>query len=265
MRVSQFNSSVVWVFSISAMLCGVLHSTSLHAQTDLVERARAEYENGRLDEARSILDEAVKMPQYAAEPYSWLLRGFVYKDLYKRAVMADSADMLRAEALASFFTSFSYDMEGKYRHDGMPPCEYLSRAYFNDAAAALDVNDELRAIEMFSKYKETSLRMDPNVALGEREVEFSNALGSLYSKRSDKDRTAQQWLDKAIEAYENSLSIDSMNYEANYNLSMTYHNKGTGLLLEIQEDADIQTIEMVQRETLGYFRKALFYRNRINR
>jgi predicted GNAT family N-acyltransferase len=104
-----------------------------------------------------------------------------------------------------------------------------------------------------------------NRLLGERELEFSNALGSLYSKRSGKDRTAQQWLDKAIEAYENSLSIDSMNYEANYNLSMTYHNKGTGLLLEIQEDADIQTIEMVQRETLECFRRALFYRNRINR
>ena len=173
MFVSRLSSSTISSFSKCVMLLWTLHSVSVQAQTDLVERARADYENGKLDEARKYLDEATKMPQYLTDPYSWLLRGFVYKDLYKRAMVADSADNLRATALASFFMGNSYDKDGKYRDHAMTACEYLSRSYYNDAAAALDVADELRAIEMFSKYKETSLRLDTNMDLRERECSNS--------------------------------------------------------------------------------------------
>jgi len=188
-----------------------------------------------------------------------LLRGFVYKDTYKTATPVEKADVFRDEALASLFTCMALDTAGTYRENAKQAYDFLARSYFNDAAKALNDMDETRALQMFSKYKEAAFRLDPKVELKTREVEFTNALGTVYTKRFNEDRTVLDWFDKAVGAYKVVMDLDPENYGANYNLATLFYNRGVYNIQRINADDEIPTILQIQEASREFFQQALPY------
>src|SRR5690606_40341706 len=80
---------------------------------------------------------AIAAPATARDPEAWLLRGFVYKDLFKAAPTAE-ADTIRAEAMSSLLTCLELDQGGVYRENAEQAYDFLARTIFNDAARALN-------------------------------------------------------------------------------------------------------------------------------
>jgi len=201
----------------------------------------------------------VNGPAHAGDPQAWLLRGFIYKDIYKAAPDSAAADEVRDEAMASLYTSVGLDKNGAIVQNAKQAYDYLVRTCFNDAAHALNALDADRAITMFRKYQEAVLRMDPDTDLSARELEFNNALGTVYTKRFNSDRTDLVWFDKAVATYEAVLAKDPGNYGANYNLATVYFNRGVYNIQRITADDDIPSIEKVQEASRELFLKALPY------
>lgn len=242
---------------ILIVVFAVLSAPWLAAQGDALVEALRKYQAGELSGARSLIDEAVRTSAHAENPEAWLLRGFVYKDTYKGATDMEQADMLRDEAVASLYTCISLDVARTYRDNAEQAYEFLSRSYFNDAAKALNEMNEERALLMYGKYKEATLRLDPNAVMQAREVEFTNALGTVYTKRFNRDRTDQDWFNKAVEAYNKVIAMDPENYGANYNLATLHYNRGVYNIQRINADDEIPSILQIQEASREYFQQAL--------
>lgn len=237
----------------------ILSAGRTYAQEGALAKALREYQAGELVEAKGTIDAVVNSAGHATDPQAWLLRGFIYKDIYKAASDSSAADQLRDEAMASLYTSVGLDKDGTITQNAKQAYDYLVRTCFNDAARALNEMDDVRALNLFRKYQEAMVRMEPEVDLRARELEFTNALGTVYTKRFNADRTNVQWFDKAVATYEAVLAKDPGNYGANYNLATVFFNRGVFNIQRISADDDIPSIQQIQEASRDLFLKALPY------
>lgn len=242
---------------ITLPLFTLLMAANAFAQGDLIVQANRKYQAKDLDGARVILDEAVKDEAYAKSAEAWVLRGFVYKDIWKGLPAGPEADVVRDEAMASLFISTQIDTAKEYSQSSLQAYDYLSKTVYNDAARALNTLDHERAIALYGKYKESVLRLDPRHAFNERDIEFNNALGTVYTKRFNQDREQVEWFDKAVVTYTLVLGIDSNNYGANYNMATLYYNRGVYNIQRISVGTDIPGIQQIQEVSKVFFIQAL--------
>lgn len=241
------------------LLLMLLCSGMAMGQGDPLVDALRKYQAGSLAEARGLIDEAVSAPQHQTNAEAWLLRGFIYKDAYKGAASTADGDALRAEAINSLYTCITLDEAGTYKENANQAYDFLTRSYFNDAAKALNEMNEERALLMFPKYKEAAQKLDPQVDLRSREIEFNNALGTVYNKRLNVDRADSLLFAQAVAAFKRVLEIDPENYGANYNLATLYYNAGVYKIRRIDAEDEIPTILQIQQASRVYFQEALPY------
>jgi len=234
----------------------VLVAMALRAQDPLVEALR-KYQAGDLQGSRALVDAAVATPQHAANAEAWLLRGFVYKDLYKAKAGTREGDAARDSALSSLYRTVVMDKDSTYRDNAVQAYDFLTRSCYNEAAKALAEGQDTRAVELFDTYRESVIRLKPKADLRTRETEFANALGTLYTKRFNEDRTRTEWFEKATDTYRGVLRIDPDNYGANYNLATLFYNMGVYRIRALQAEADLITMQQVQEVAREYFQLAL--------
>jgi hypothetical protein len=244
---------------LSIVLFALLSSTAVLAQPDLLVEALRSYQASELMKARLLVDEAVETPAHAQDAEAWLLRGFIYKDLFKGMPQGSEADKVRDEAMNSLINSLNLDEAGTYKDNAVQAYDYLSRSCFNDAAKALNDMQEERAKDLFEQYRKAILRREQKADLTNKEIEFYNALGTVLTKRFNQDREDTLWFSKAAAAYVHVMGIEPDNYGANYNLATLYYNRGVFRIRAIKADDDIPTIQQIQEASKEYFQKALPY------
>lgn len=244
---------------ITIAIISSLVTVASFAQSDLLVDALRSYQSGDLQKARTYIDKAVRSSEHVEDAEAWLVRGYVYKDLYKGMPAGTEADEVRDEAVGSLFTCMALDRENTYRDNALQAYDFLARTYFNDAARALGDMDDERAKALFAKYRETVLRVDPAASLQAREVEFLNALGTLYNKRYNEDRSEMHWFTMAVNTFEEVLKLEPDNYGANYNLATLHYNRGVVRIRGITADDDIPGIQRIQEVSRDYFQQALPY------
>jgi len=249
----------VTVMRLLGITLSALLGLAAQAQPDLLVEALRSYQAGELMKARLLVDEAVQTPAHAQDAEAWLLRGFIYKDLFKGMPAGEKADEVRTEAFNSLMNSLNLDEAGTYQDNAVQAYDFLARSCFNDAAKALNEQQEERAIQLFNSYKAATLRRTPQAPLKARETEFYNALGTAYTKRFNQQREDTAWFERAVGAYEHVLGLEPDNYGANYNLATLHYNRGVYNIRAIKAEDDIPTIQQIQEVSRTYFQRALPY------
>jgi tetratricopeptide (TPR) repeat protein len=219
------------------------------------------FQAGQLDSARFAIDRAIAAPATARDPEAWLLRGFVYKDLFKAAPTAE-ADTIRAEAMSSLLTCLELDQGGVYRENAEQAYDFLARTIFNDAARALNAEQPEEAVALYGRHRAAMLRLDPAISLNARDVEFNNALGSVYNNMYVRDRSRVDLFDKATAAFAASLALDPDNYGANYNTATLHYNRAVHAIRSVSASDDLPTLQRVQEVSREFFLLALPYMQR---
>lgn len=249
---------------LSIALGMILPTMMAWGQADLLGRANQKYQQGDLDGARLLVDEAVKDQALAESPEVWVLRGFVYKDLYKGAA-GPEAGVLRDEALASLYTSVAADKEQKFTPSSRAAYWFLTTTIYNDAVHALNELEPGQATVYYDKYREALRRMAPDTVLTGNQIEFGNALGTAYVKLFNQKRENYDLYDKAVATYRDVLVLDSNNYGANYNLATLQYNRGVYNIQLISPDNDIPSLQQIQDVSREFFTAALPYMMKAHR
>jgi tetratricopeptide (TPR) repeat protein len=226
------------------------------AQADPLTDAWTKYRAGDLAGARAMLDVMVQQPSLSENGEAWLFRGFVYKDLYKRSSGAD-ADQYRDEAMGSLITSTRLPLDTNNRMSAMLAYDYLAKTYYNDAATALNEMNVDRGQFLYGKYAEAQRRMYPQQDLRARDVEFLNAMGTVYMKLYNQDREDLDRFNRAVEAYAQVLALQRDNYGANYNLATLYYNRGVYNIQRLGPETSLISIDQVQDASKEFFLQAL--------
>lgn len=220
----------------------------------------------RIKKAKNIIDKAILHPECANDGYAWYIRGFIYKDLYKITDTQNKKSKIRLDAvecLKKSLTLFQNDTSSaakEYREAIKKTFKYLGSTFYNDAGASLDPNNYTTAIEDYEKFKECMLAAEPAYNLRAREIEFKNALATVYEKifRSDV-KVQSQFYGMTEGLYKQVIALDTNNWAGNYNLAMLYYNYGVDLINNMSVTEDIVVIENIQEDSKALFKKALPY------
>lgn len=244
-------------FTIATIMLLLTHGAI--GQYEQVTEARRLYQEKKYAEAKERIDAAMQDPTLSQDAYSWLIRGYIYKDVYKKLENSDPSSKAREGALEFAMKAMELDTtkDQVFFSDGYKLYDHLAKTYYNDAARAMNSMDHESAVAHFERYKKTIMGLSPDADLDEKQVEFYNALATVYTKLYNKDREDLTFFKKAIATYQEVLYIDQSNYGANYNMATMWYNRGVYNIQLITPDNDIPSINRIQEVSKEFFLEAL--------
>lgn len=283
------NSIHIWLLVASLMFC----AGHISAQRDSVAKAFVLVQDQnvpadvRVKKALEIIDNSIDHPKSINDPFAWYVRGFIYKEWYKTFETQNKKSKTRTEAVAFLKKAISLDtsrtktfsVTSNFHYNGQIATitldydqktirqilKYLGSTFYNDAGASLDAINYPVAIENYDKFKECMLIAEPAYNIRVREIEFKNALATVYEKIFRSDIKGQsQFFGMTETLYKQVLTLDTNNWGANYNLSMLYYNYGVDLINNMSVTEDIVVIENITDESTALFKKALPYALKAN-
>ncbi|MDP4663376.1 MAG: hypothetical protein NWS74_06910 [Salibacteraceae bacterium] len=240
----------------------LLAPIGLRAQLDPVSLAFRAYQAKDLGKAKELIETAVGMQPYDVQARTWYFKAYIYKDLYKEDRNAAGAQNFRDVAINSYFKTIELDDVKEFSEDSKQSVRFLANTYYNDAAAALELDNFENADKLYNEYRNYSIKLNPEIDFRARDIEFKLYVASKYSfifDAADMNSKPKDVSDKIVQLYKQVLGIDSNNISANYNLGIHYYNQGVNIIENIDYNDDFEKIMQLQIDVVELFNSALPY------
>ena len=250
----------------------------VNAQNENRAKALTFYDQGKgnLDSAKAYIDAACKNKLTATDAYSWYLRGFIYKDKYKKQERSNTKSPLRLESVYSFKKSMNLDTAKEYLKDNLKSLQFLANTFRNDvieshdslhvnAPANIINSDNKIALENLRIYKELIAIADPTVSIKKIDIDFNGYFGSFFQQVYEQDlREKINFGDTALVYFKKVLALDPDNYDANFGIGLIYYKKALQLFVDSQYDIDLTELDKKQDEMKSYLFQSLPYMAKAN-
>ena len=231
-------------------------SANLLAQ-DFTRLAAEAYANKDYVKAAELVDKAIETDE-KENAYTWHIRGFIYKNIYKVIDEKERHSEARPTAITSFVASMELDIAGKYKKNNEQSIKYLATQYYNDCVVLLDTVNYEESILFYDRFKESILLIEPTIDFKANDIEYLSALAGMYNMKYKADKVANsEYLEKVFETYEEIIKIDSLDWVGNYNTAIAYYNIGVDIIKELDPSLSIPEIIGWQDSTSRLFLKAL--------
>lgn len=246
--------------SILTILFLILISPMVIGQ-NLLDQAMKAYQDQDYKNAMKLIEATVASEQSINDPYAWHLKGYIYKDYFKKVENEVSTSENRLIAIQAYVNSKQLDTKNEYIENNLGNIKYLAVSYYNDAVRNMDTVNYKKAEDFYSKYKEYYLLFDPTMNYNKADVSFYNALATVSAKKYDsKNLATDKYFDETINTYKKVLDIDSAECFANEQMGILYYNKGVDLIMNIDiENIDPSEILKKQDECNEYWKVSLPY------
>ena len=242
-----------WLKHISISILFILINLSLYAQ-NYTAKAYRFYQQKNFDSARVYIDSAVTNPSESLYSKTWQLRGVIYKNLEPKQGITS-----RETALNSFLEARKVDTLNQFTSEINSYIENLNIRYFNDAVIFLEANQLEESEQSYLTYKSNFWKyISKDKDFKESDIQYYNTLGGAWFKRNTitEPGKKQEIYKTAINTFYKVISIDSMNYSANYGIGISYYNQGADIVEGMDPfSTDIEEIDRIQNESIALFKK----------
>lgn len=242
-----------------AAVCLSFTATGQHLPK--TQRAVERFEQGDIAAARDAVMEALQDNNERKHPYTWFVKGFVFKEIFKEIEKGNPFSENREVAVQAIRKSIALDTDSTYWNNNQKALQYLALSYYNDAVRftrALTRENFHEPEVAFDQYKELYAIAEPAHDFTAQSVEFyknmARACRLLYENG---DTGAVLYFDKMVEYYKKALALLPDDFQANYNLSVNYYNQGVDRIRRIDHTTEIFELMAIQDECIALFRKAL--------
>lgn len=157
---------------------------------NLLDQAMKAYQDQDYTNAMKLIETVVVSEQSANDPYAWHLKGYIYKDYFKKIENEAATSENRLIAIQAYVNSKKLDTKGEYIENNLGNIKYLAVSYYNDAVRNMDTVNYKKAEDFYSKYKEYYLLFDPSMNYDKADVSFYNALATVSAKKYDSKNLA---------------------------------------------------------------------------
>jgi len=228
---------------------------------NLLDQAMKAYQDQDYTNAMKLIEVVTTDETFSKDPYAWHLKGYIYKDYFKKIESESANSANRLIALEAYANSKKLDANDEYIENNLGNIKYLAVSYYNDAVRNMDTVNYKKAEDFYSKYKEYYLLFDSKMNYTKADISFYNALATVSAKRYDsKNSATNKYFDETIKTYERVLSIDSSECFANEQMGILYYNRGVDLIMNIDiENIDPSEILQKQDECNEYWKISLPY------
>lgn len=231
-----------------------------HAHCQWTGTAYEFYKNQKFEDARIAIDSAINS-QERFDSQTWQLRGLIYRSI-------SDGDQLyyRGIAMESFVHAKKLDSTGIYEAKINDYLKNTILRYYNDAVKLLTEEKEFdKAEEAYNTYKKHYLTLiDPQYNFDQTDVEFYNAMGVEYLNKSEDAELSKKDVlrEKSMYYCEKSLAIDSLYYQANYNVGIVFYGIAVDYLTSVDPEISIEQLILNQKRAEEAFLKAIPYLKR---
>lgn len=226
---------------------------------NLLDQAMKAYQDQDYPTAMKLIESVVSSEQFAKDPYAWHLKGYIYKDYFKKVENESASSPNRLIAMEAYVNSKKLDEKNEYIDNNLGNIKYLAVSYYNDAVRNMDTTNYRNAEDFYNKYKEYYLLFDPTMKYDQADISFYNALATVSAKKYDsKNPATDKYFDETVKTYKRVLAIDTSECFANEQLGILYYNKGVDLIMNIDiENIDPSEILKKQDECNEYWKISL--------
>ena len=230
------------------------------AQPTFTGRAYEQYKGKNFDGARELIDSAITTNE-RFDSQTWQLRGIIYRNL-------ETADLsyFREISIESFVQAKNVDSTNIYTEKINEYIQQTIIRYYNDAVRLMNENKQLkRSEESYELYKDQYKRLlDPKHDFKQFDIDYYNALGAEYLALIKTVPTVKQdeVRKNALEKCDKVISIDSLNYQANYNAAIIQYNYGAELITDADPTGGLERLMESLQKAEEQFLKALPYAHR---
>lgn len=232
----------------------------------LTSKAYTCYNENDNECARTWIDSAIVSSE-RDNPQTWQLRGAIYR----RLESPENKDY-RSIAIESFVQARTLDTEGQYVDKTNELLYKTIIRYYNDAVTSLENNELVASETSYNTYKEKSNNyLKEKQDFRQSDIDYFNALGSHYMGEIDllgsgeqKEKLSQ----KAVEVFQNVLALDSLNWQANFNIGIIFYNQGADLAMHADPftfSGDIEELDRMLTRSSELFKEALPFLHRAER
>ena len=235
---------IVLLFICCLITCS-LNAVCQQQGQNAIKQMITYFNEGFIDSASAIADAHITDPHYTSDPKYWFYDGLIYKDMFKKYERGNVKSEYREKSAKAFQKAMEIEGDTDVLQDIWKNLKYIATTYHNDAVRLLKQGESGIALgaDAYNKYIELMRHADPDFNVKKNEIEFDNALGSLYAEMFDneKDIKADAYYQLAKESYQKVLDLDSSQTSARYNLVVletNYKTKQERLLKEESERKD---------------------------
>ena len=231
---------------------------------NVLSRSLEYYKAGKLNEAKLVIDSAMRLPEYQQLPTTWYLQGFIYKDLYKAD---DTRTAYRDKAIESFIRLGQLDKDKRFTKESSQNVRFLAATYYNEGIRFIEAGRFDDAVASYEKFEKVAIAANDSVLRNpESKAKFYLVLGSGIMKYGRENKQEKLTSAKAIECFEKVLAIDSGSREANYNIAVIYYNDAVNRILSLDYDAvNFEDYSKFEDAIIELFHKSLPYMTRAYR
>lgn len=240
---------------------------AMHAQPvdELIRRAYMKFNEKDYLAAAADIDEVVSLKKGEVNELAWHIRGFIYKDIYLHEDQGNMDSEARDVSVYSLLKSVELDEDQVLYINNEKALRHLAASYFNDATDVINERDPSsidRADELYGKFRDISLHIEPDSVVKSRDIDFFLAMATAHRKIYEQKREENiAHYDKANAYYKKVLDIDPDNWPALYSIGVNLYNKGAYNLEKLPE-LDIHDIIRTEGESIRSIQFALPFMTR---
>jgi tetratricopeptide (TPR) repeat protein len=242
------------------MLCIVFLKANAQ-ERDLIFRIQNCLEQKDIKCAVSSSDSAVLSISHKDNARAWYLRGYAYKEYYKKYDAESHATQKRIQSYQSFVRSIQLDKANELLIENQKNLKSLAILYFNDVKAFIDSLNTESAEKYFDFYKKTMTAADSSFDFSKKEIDVNLALGYAYLRLAETADSLKRkgFIEKEKQSFTKVLQIEPNNITANYNMALLYYNQAVKIINAMGYDEDIMSLNLILDNCTGLFKESLPY------
>jgi hypothetical protein len=225
------------------LLCSLVLATLASAQgaPSKATMAAKLCQDKKLDEALFIIEQAINDPSENQEAYTWYVKGFVCKEIYKSNESTSRFSPKRLQALEAFLHSAS--LQNNSLESAHAPLKYLLTTMYNDAimsASSFELSNEMESDSLFAQYAEFNEGAQIHTALEikNQEASWLKTKAQRYFEIWNQQNETDYGNTLAIKYYSRALELTPIDCITVYNIGVAYYDQAVqqavteGLLLQ---------------------------------
>lgn len=230
------------------------------AQVRNLEKALELYRAKDLDQAKVYIDSASTNNDTKKNYNVWMVRGFIYKDLYKTKDAQKASSDYRDISVESFRKSLAFDTtnENPQKDGVLKGLKYIASTYHNDINKTLDTTNYQVSLTNANKFVEVTKFLDPGFNERMYNYEVNLTLGSMFEKSYELSASKGN-LDLAKVYLFKAHDIDSSSFLVNKNLGLLYYNQAVEIINKMDVDISLEELPVYQDRSVKLGKQALSY------
>jgi len=234
-----------------------------YAQNNNFVKAYNCYQRNSIDSAKTFIDLAMQESDNKTNAEAWTVKGFIYKELYKKYQIENIKSPFRDTAVNDLLYSYKLDSTtAENKENIINGLNYLAASYYNQADDLMDSLHFHTAIHKYNRFKTLMRKIGKTQNLNNLDEHFYAKLGNIYSVyffNASAFNAKRKYLDSARKAFDAVLAINPDNYSAVFGIARLYYNQAVNIINNLPIEASIDSVNQAQDTCIHLAKMSLPY------